>query len=950
MLSEGLEIMPQVTKNLLIGLGGTGQKILLETKASMLNQFGTVPSSIRFLAFDTDVPDEATRDLYTGKKIQFEGSEFFRLSGNGATAVAQEAEGSWWPKGCTDWPLPGAGAAAKRMHGRAKLGLNINNVSSYIKSEINKVKTITEKGVDKHAEGKIRVFIACSLAGGTGAGCWLDIANLVHESLSSNDRIVGLMLLGDAFESLPGTTNKYANTVACLRELHWLLEKNLSPESEYFKYKLYHRDMSFPLGKIFNSCFLASKTIESGVADEHESMMKGLGRWLFHMCGPAGDEFDRREDNITASYPYKQPGTKGQTEKKGVFWSCGISELTYEANTENYRLAEDYSLRSLANILTGVDLEDPSNKSLDIDAFLVANKLQEYDADQVIDALFQPIEIENLANKFKAPPDEELQKSSSKDVYKKWRSACLKWPETAKAKSEEVQKTLLDNTIQVLKSKLEQMLVKPGGVTRARTFFKQLQSELVGQEEMMRDESEANLSAAKNKERNFHTLGAQHDQSPLPTIFWRSKVAAQVQGYIPIAKAWLKNAIESKRKEVAADLFHTIQKETGNIVDQIQRLEDNLGTAITSLRKAAAQRSRRIRSNFRREVKRPVSEDDKGLINIDATTRKFSNLNAKTMINKWASHECEPDEIRKKVFDFVQKELLKLSNTNILSVITGKGPDQLQMDIRDIYLRSTPLWKYDRGIIAQNQDHQTPHSALVTAGPATMPESIKGILESESGGGAPPAWVPVNNANYLALMQWEFNVPAFAIDCVKRQMLREYNNETLWTQNPVGFHLHCEWRKELPTIEPDSSQGQRKEIWILAMATQLIEERSNNFLVKNTIEMGNASSTGEYSHIIQTGIYQDAKIKFIENQRLCDNLHENITEIMNKEGTSNFYAKIIDYKDNTLAPKVRNSGMQTAKQASLSEDLDLLNKWIEKYSGGSDSPIGDTPDRGTQPA
>ena len=79
---------------------------------------------------------------------------------------------------------------------------------------------------------------------------------------------------------------------------------------------------------------------------------------------------------------------------------------------------------------------------------------------------------------------------------------------------------------------------------------------------------------------------------------------------IPTAKVWLNHAIESKRKDVAADLYHTLHKEAENIVDQTLRLEDNIGTASTSLKKAASQRSRRIRSNFRREVKRPVTENE----------------------------------------------------------------------------------------------------------------------------------------------------------------------------------------------------------------------------------------------------------------------------------------------------------------------------------------------------
>jgi len=45
---------------LLIGLGGTGQKVLVQLKARFIRNFGGVPDAVRFLCFDTDqTPDKA---------------------------------------------------------------------------------------------------------------------------------------------------------------------------------------------------------------------------------------------------------------------------------------------------------------------------------------------------------------------------------------------------------------------------------------------------------------------------------------------------------------------------------------------------------------------------------------------------------------------------------------------------------------------------------------------------------------------------------------------------------------------------------------------------------------------------------------------------------------------------------------------------------------------------
>jgi len=152
----------------------------------------------------------------------------------------------------------------------------------------------------------------------------------------------------------------------------------------------------------------------------------------------------------------------------------------------------------------------------------------------------------------------------------------------------------------------------------------------------------------------------------------------------------------------------------------------------------------------------------------------------------------------------------------------------------------------------------------------------------------------------------------------------------------LHLHLHCEWREEIPTIEPDSSQEQRKEIWVLAMARELIEETTSTYKVTNTIELGSGTPTGEFSYSLQTKIHQEAKRKFIDNKTLCEDVWEMIGLLMYEEGASQFYSQILDYRSNALGPKIRNSGMQTERQDSLNEDLIILSKWIDKNTDMGD--------------
>src|SRR5271157_5909135 len=46
---------------LLIGLGGTGQKVLVQLKARFMKNYGQVPPAVEFLCFDTDQTAEQTQ-------------------------------------------------------------------------------------------------------------------------------------------------------------------------------------------------------------------------------------------------------------------------------------------------------------------------------------------------------------------------------------------------------------------------------------------------------------------------------------------------------------------------------------------------------------------------------------------------------------------------------------------------------------------------------------------------------------------------------------------------------------------------------------------------------------------------------------------------------------------------------------------------------------------------
>lgn len=52
---------PEFRRMVLIGLGGTGQKILVQVKRLFLDTYGVIPPSVKLLCLDTDYPEASVR-------------------------------------------------------------------------------------------------------------------------------------------------------------------------------------------------------------------------------------------------------------------------------------------------------------------------------------------------------------------------------------------------------------------------------------------------------------------------------------------------------------------------------------------------------------------------------------------------------------------------------------------------------------------------------------------------------------------------------------------------------------------------------------------------------------------------------------------------------------------------------------------------------------------------
>ena len=918
----------EFTRNLFIGLGGTGQRILLEAKRSIMRaNGGQVPPQIQFVIIDTDT-SSSLRDSTTGENVVFRRGEYIRLPGDGAVSVAQKASNDgWWPTDCVDWPLPGPGAAAKRMHGRAKLGLSISLVKNKIKDAVSRCRHTNEEGAMDERGGAVSVTIACSLAGGTGGGTWMDVANLVHPTLAlgANDKLTGLLVLGDAFDGLPGTRNKNANTYASLRELQWLMEDHLAAKIRNSEYTLGEETLQFPNSKIFTDCFLIMKRNKLGlVVGKPEHIFRGLGRFLFHS---AGEHFDKLRANMNNATQNRAYGEDGTTKRMGCFWSIGISELSLEVQSDDERLHMEWAAGLLAELTRpsgereAIGIDDPSK-------FLDSIQLQEDDRDDVIDRLFSPADLAAIQKRyFDLPNGDTLDRKGAYEFAMAIQKLCsMRVPGHVRTKAEKQRSLLFQEAEGHLRARRDELLCQVGGIPRARDFFHGLKSLLSELQSMMATEAEEDREKASRRRNAFNKIlrGIPKESKG---FMWKGGAIANMESIRPDARAWLENEIDVARKQAAAGFYLDLEQTADRIVSEIEAYERQIRLAMDNLRSQASRLKRKERSSFIRVL--PPSGRTSAFDQLAVAT-DFVEHNSETITGKWCSAECDPSEIESAVVAFVAARAHGKADRSIEDWLEDKDQTELNREVEELLGRASPLWHYQKKVV---QPDSTTEFILVTADGHQDPnpklkKSIDALIDPNK-----YEWSENEGANSLSMIVIENNVPGYALECVS-SMARDYFDDNLWYECGSGFHLHKDWRKILPTLAPDREQEERKINWLICQAvgsggdSPIIKNTGRTWLVMNDLELGHTQEDGRWYHQLDARTYIQAREEVISNRELSSDLNTSWMVERRRIGLDPFMDLLKKHRAQ-LSDMIDKLRGDDDRKAVYSEDLRILNAAID---------------------
>ncbi len=219
---------------ILVGLGGTGAKVLQHVRRLTLERFGSVDAleGVAYLSLDTDVASKdvsaelAGRDPFAAE-VAFKEHERLNLKVAfreylGPNLVNHPHIREWWDSSLTiadDFNLE-QGAGQIRPLSRLVFFGSRQRIIDKLDAQMQVVKSQANTSPRLDQTQKTRIVVVAGLAGGTGSGMFLDFAALARQ-LARDATIEGYFVLPGVYRAAEGAFAKIAaNGYAALRELN----------------------------------------------------------------------------------------------------------------------------------------------------------------------------------------------------------------------------------------------------------------------------------------------------------------------------------------------------------------------------------------------------------------------------------------------------------------------------------------------------------------------------------------------------------------------------------------------------------------------------------------------------------------------------------------------------------------------------------------------------------
>jgi hypothetical protein len=548
-----------------VGLGGTGIRAIAQTKKHYEDAYGkdNIPQQIAFLAIDFDLAAANDATLATDVSSDFLS---LRVAADPRTLYAV-GSGS----GDYTWMFPGntgfiannisEGASQVRTTGRFYTEMIISQVQSRLQRCWTRV-TAIGGGNANVVNGKVDIHVVMSLAGGTGCGSFINVADIIRNLYGNNAHLVGYGVMHGVFRTMDPngvkTPRVVANTYSAILDLDYLM--NASPDNKIqIEINNQKKELDYP---IFDEFFVVDNRTEAGHTIEHIShLCEVIGNCLFAIGGDMGTHIISGMNNTN----WKN-GQFNISPKKGWVQALGGCQVVYKGEL----LAQIYGCKAAIELIRKM-IQEGADASQYAQNWTEFAKVRE-DGDvynMLIDSIVSPEKIAAVKLPVVDVKDSITETKSRVHTYI---SKLVELPET-----EDLEK-LAKEKEELLNSQIDQMLRQDNGVGNVAVFLRSLRKMC----ETYKGEMTTEAAEFKNRFNERSEVLAKHiseyEDYCNRLIAFKGGKEERLDMVSRVAKEMLQFNYEKRRREVAKDIFisllNVIEKASNRIATLVELLKD----------------------------------------------------------------------------------------------------------------------------------------------------------------------------------------------------------------------------------------------------------------------------------------------------------------------------------------------------------------------------------------
>ena len=554
-----------MTPTIYLGLGGTGNLAISYAKKLYEEEFGVgnIPSSVAFVTvdFQTDMDEDAglstdIKDDFIKIEVASNPKDFYRVRRE------QHGQYTWMFEGNTNNidNRISKGAKAVRTTGRLYTEMVLETIKNRIKAKIDGIKNI-DYGADV-ANG-VNVHVVFSLAGGTGAGSFITIANVIRQEMGNSVNLYGYGVTHSIFRFMDVSGNKTPNvelnTYSAILDLDYL---QTASESNPLQLEMGGRKVVL-CDPIFDGFYIIDNISEHGyIVETVKSLCELVGTFLY-ACGPDAGEL---VEYIVSGMAWAGKHHVGQ--KLGWVQGLGGCQVVYKGQ----EMAETYSLKAAVELIRKIRQaaagihQQALNWTQEIG---IREDGEEYNL--LIDSIYSPKQIQNLKDPIVYAQNTD---AANLETVKKYLANLIDFP------TEEVLKTRTDEFKSAIDGKVEGYLLNESGVGNAIKFLTSLRSFCSKYKLEMEEEARMKNEDKANKEEEFFNRAfAEYNDHKFKFPFpWRNARNQElIEEFIARpAKNILRLVHDAKRREVARDIFIALIAHCDNQITKLTNLDKQL--------------------------------------------------------------------------------------------------------------------------------------------------------------------------------------------------------------------------------------------------------------------------------------------------------------------------------------------------------------------------------------